>query len=200
MPSPITFYFDFSSPYAYFASHKIDGIAADFGRDVVWKPFMVGAIFKESGNQPLIHQPLKGDYCRQDWVRLGQYQGVPWVLPEPFPIATLAAARAYYWLEQTAPDKARPFARACFLRYFGDGADITTPGAVAEVGAGLGIDAEALKAACADPAIKQRLRSETEAALGAGVCGSPFFFIDGEPFWGSDRLWMMRRYLKNGSW
>ncbi|MCH7832743.1 MAG: 2-hydroxychromene-2-carboxylate isomerase [Proteobacteria bacterium] len=197
---PILFYFDFSSPYGYFAAQKIDQTVADFGRRVTWKPMMLGAAMKETGNVPLVHQPVKGDYCRRDWDRLARYMKVPWTMPDNFPIATLAAARAFYWLDDDDPALARKFAGAAFHAYFGEGRDITEAETVADIAEPLGVGRDALLAAVQDPAIKERLKDETAKALEAGVFGSPFVIIDGEPFWGSDRLWMIRRWLKSGGW
>ena len=103
MSDPVLFYFDFSSPYGYFAAQKIDETVADFGRRVTWKPIMLGAAMKETGNVLLVDQPIKGDYCRRDWNRLARYMEVPWTMPDKFPIATLAAARAFYWLDDGDP-------------------------------------------------------------------------------------------------
>ena len=200
MSDPVLFYFDFSSPYGYFAAQKIDETVADFDRQVTWKPMMLGAAMKETGNIPLAQQPIKGDYCRRDWDRLARYMEVPWTMPDPFPIATLAAARAFYWLDDGDPALARKFARAAFHAYFGEGQDITEAETVADIAEPLGIDKDALLSAVQDPAIKERLKIETTQALEAGVFGSPFVIIDGEPFWGSDRLWMIRRWLKSGGW
>ena len=197
---PVLFYVDFSSPYGYFAAQKIDETVADFGRQVTWKPIMLGAAMKETGNVPLAHQPIKGDYCQRDWDRLARYMEVPWTMPDPFPIATLSAARAFYWLDDDDPALARKFAHAAFHAYFGLGQDITGAKTVADIAEPLGIDPGALLAAVQDPAIKERLKDETTKALEAGVFGSPFVIIDGEPFWGSDRLWMIRRWLKSGGW
>jgi 2-hydroxychromene-2-carboxylate isomerase len=200
MSDPVLFYFDFSSPYGYFAAQKIDETVADFGRRVTWKPFMLGAAMKETGNVPLDNQPIKGDYCRRDWNRLARYMEVPWTMPDKFPIATLAAARAFYWLDDDDPALAKKFADAAFHAYFGEGTDITEAETIADIVEPLGVDRDALLAAVQDPAIKERLKIETTQALEAGVFGSPFVIIDGEPFWGSDRLWMIRRWLKSGGW
>jgi len=200
MSDPVYFYFDLSSPYGYFAAQKIDQTVADFDRTVVWKPIMLGAAMKETGNVPLAEQPIKGDYCKHDWERLAKYMEVPWKMPDPFPIATLAAARAFYWIDDYDPALAKKLALAAYHAYFGEGRDITAPETVAELAQPLGIDADALLAAVQDPAIKERLKQETTDALDAGVFGSPFVIIDGEPFWGADRLWMIRRWLKSGGW
>ena len=66
MADPIDFYFDFSSPYGYFAAEKIDALAAQHGRGVNWRPILLGAVFKVNGQQPLANIPLKGDYAAHD--------------------------------------------------------------------------------------------------------------------------------------
>jgi 2-hydroxychromene-2-carboxylate isomerase len=200
MPDPIKFYFDFSSPYAYFGALKIDEIAGAFEREVDWRPILLGVTMKATGNVSLAYQPVKSNYSKHDWERLSRFMDVPWTLPDSFPIATQAAARAFYWLRDNDEDLAKKFALACFHKYFGEGHNITERKAVADIGETLGIDREELLAAIVTDEIKQRLRDETEAATDAGVCGAPFFIVDGEPFWGSDRLWMIRRWLKSGGW
>ena len=200
MSEPIKFYFDFSSPYGYFAALKIDELAASFGRQVEWHPMMLGAAMKVTGAKPLAEIELKGDYCKNDWDRLARYMEVPWPLPAVFPIGTLAASRAFYWLDDQDDALAKRFALAAFNVYFGQGRDITPAETVAEFAEPLGVDRDALLAAVQDQAIKQRLKDETGKAIDAGVFGSPFYIIDGEPFWGADRLWMIRRWLKSGGW
>jgi len=200
MSEPIHFYFDFSSPYGYFAAFMIDDLAASFERDVTWHPMMLGAAMKVTGAKPLADIELKGDYCRADWDRMARFMKVPWTMPDTFPIASLAASRAFYWLDDQDSGLAKRFGLAAYDAYFGQGRDITAAENVAELAEPLGIDRDDLLAAIQDPAIKQRLKDETSQAIDAGVFGSPFFIIDGEPFWGSDRFWMIRRWLKSGGW
>lgn len=201
MSKPIEFYFDFSSPYAYFAAQKIDDVAMEFGnRDVEWKPFLLGVAMKITKNEPLAHQPIKGDYSEQDWDRLARFMKVPWQMPGKFPIASLAPARAYYFIYDMDKDVAKTFARACFNAYFSENRDITNKQTVCEIGMELGIDSNELSAALQDNALKERLKDETYAAVQAGVFGSPFFIVDDEKFWGSDRIWMIKRWLKTGGW
>jgi 2-hydroxychromene-2-carboxylate isomerase len=71
---------------------------------------------------------------------------------------------------------------------------------VIEIAGTLGIDAEKLRAALNDPAVKERLKTEVDAAVAAGVFGSPFIIIDGEQFWGADRLAQVERWLAKGKW
>ncbi len=200
MSDPIEFFFDFSSPYAYFATFRLEELSRAVGREVHWKPIMIGAAFKETGNQPLIHQPLKGDYVRHDWARQAGRMGVPWVLPDPFPIAALAPSRAFYWFDERGPEQAKTFAAAAFHAYFGEGKDISAPDALTGAIEAAGGEAGEVIAAIQQPALKEHLKQETMAAIGRGVCGSPFFIVDGEPFWGSDRLWMIKKWIRGDNW
>jgi 2-hydroxychromene-2-carboxylate isomerase len=197
---PIEFYFDFSSPYGYLAATQIDALAGRHGRSVDWRPFLLGAAFKETGQLPLVEQPLRGPYHRRDFERSARLVGVPFRLPEPFPFASLAACRAFYWLVDRDAASARALALALYRAAFAEGRPITTVEAVVAVAAPLGIEGDVLKQAVDDPAIKARLRQETERALARGVFGSPFVIVDGEPFWGSDRLPQVERWLATGGW
>ncbi|MEZ5862167.1 MAG: 2-hydroxychromene-2-carboxylate isomerase [Geminicoccaceae bacterium] len=195
MPEPIDFYFDFSSPYGYLASRQIGALAGKWGRAVTWRPMMLGAAFAATGGRPLVEIPLKGDYMKVDLVRTARLAGIPFRLPSRFPLATLAAARTYYWLVETSPAKAVPFAEAAFVAYFAEDRDISDRAVVADLLNRAGIDAAAAAAAIATPEIKDRLRAATDEAVARGVFGSPFFFVDGEPFWGFDRLPQIERRL-----
>ncbi|MBL6931768.1 MAG: 2-hydroxychromene-2-carboxylate isomerase [Rhodospirillales bacterium] len=200
MSDPIEFYFEFSSPYGYFAAQKIDQIAEDNGRMCLWKPFLLGAMFNKTGMAPLTHQPMRGEYGLHDWERLGRYMDVPWKMPKDFPVHSVAASRAFYWLEQQNPDQARLFAKSVYHAIFGEGIDISKPEVVADIAAPLFVDKDELLNGIQEQAIKDRLRNETDKAIERGVFGSPFFFVDGEGFWGSDRMWMVKKWLQSGGW
>jgi 2-hydroxychromene-2-carboxylate isomerase len=99
MSDPITFYFDFfTSPYSYLASERIDELAAKYGRKVQWRPVMLGAAFKASGMPLLVTIPFKGEYSKRDFDRSARFMGIPYRFPPKFPVSSLSAARAYYWL------------------------------------------------------------------------------------------------------
>ncbi len=200
MTAAIDFYFDFSSPYGYLAAQTIDDIGARHGIDVAWRPFLLGAVFKITGAQPLPQTPLKDRYAAIDMPRSARLIGVPFVMPEPFPFQSLAACRAYYWLAEDNPAKSRDFARAVFHGAFGEGRDMSSAEAVIEEAVKLGVDGAALGAALKDPAVKDRLRREVDDAIARGVYGSPFIFLDDEPFWGHDRLDQVDHWLETGGW
>lgn len=200
MAAPIEFYFDFSSPYGYIAAEKIDAIAAKHGREVLWRPILLGVVFKTTGMQALPGIPLKGQYALQDFPRSARYHGLPFHQPSVFPISTTAAVRAYYWLEARDPKAARALALALYRAYFVDAIDIASPDAVAGVAAKLGHVAPDVLAGLNDTATKDRTKLEVEKAMGKGVFGSPYILIDGEPFWGADRLEQVEKWLATGGW
>ena len=88
--------------------------------------------------------------------------------------------------------------RRCIRAYWVEDIDISSPEAAVAAAAGAGVDAVAARAAIDDPAIKSALKSEVERALARGVFGSPFVFVDGEPFWGLDRFDQIERWLSTG--
>jgi 2-hydroxychromene-2-carboxylate isomerase len=200
MPQPIEFYFDFSSPYGYMASTQIDPLAEKYGRTVTWKPFLLGAVFKISGSKPLVDLPMKGDYFLRDFQRSAAYYGVPFKLPPGFPFAPIAASRAFYWLTDRDPELAKRLAKIVYHAGLGIGRDVASIDVIAELAAPLGIKADELRAAVNDQAVKDRLRAEVDAAVARNVFGSPFIFVDGEPFWGADRLPQVEKWLKTGGW
>jgi 2-hydroxychromene-2-carboxylate isomerase len=200
MAAPIDFYFEFASPYGYLASTQIETLAGRHGRTVAWHPIMLGAAFKETGARPLMNTPLKGPYLLHDVPRFARLLGVPLTLPPVMPMNSLAASRACLWVEEADPAQAKRLAKALFHTHWGEGRDLGSPEAVAEIAAPLGIDPEALLAAVADQGIKNRLKARTQAAIDRGVFGSPFIFIDGEPFWGADRLAQTEAWLSSGGW
>lgn len=198
MSEPIEFYFDFSSPYSYIASEVIDALAEKYGRKVKWRPMLLGVVFQKTGQPLLVNVPLKGEYSLRDFARSARYHGVPFTFPAKFPLSTVSAARAYYWLHGQDCAKAREFAHAAFRAYWVGGRDISDLAVVQEIAAGLGVDAAALAAGIATPEIKERLKVETDTALAKGMCGAPYFVVDNEPFWGADRLPQIEKWLATG--
>lgn len=200
MPAPIEFWFDFTSPYGYVASERIEALAARHGRAVRWRPILLGPIFKVVGTGPLTQIPLKGDYSRHDFARMARYHQVAFRLPEKFPVGSQVAARAFYLIDDADPARAAEFAKRVYRAYFAEGRDISDPAVVMEAAAASGADMPALTQGLAGDAIKERLKAEVENAMKAGVFGSPWFVVDGEPFWGADRLPMLEEWISRGGW
>jgi len=200
MPSTIEFWFDFSSPYGYVASQLIGDVAARHGRAVNWHPILLGPVFKAVGTAPLAGLPIKGDYSKHDFARTARYHEIPFRLPENFPVGTQVAARAFYLIADGDADRARDFASRVFGAYFAEGRDVADPAVVLQLAAAAGADSAALAGPLKGDAIKERVRAEVENAMKAGVFGSPHFIVDGEPFWGVDRIPQMEEWMRTGGW
>ena len=197
--APIDFYFDFSSPYGYLLSERIDELAARFGRRVHWHPILLGVVFQATGSVPLTLQTsAKAAYWQLDFERSARYMGVPYRHPTHFPLPTQNAARAFYWLHGQDCAQARRFAHAVYRALFVDNRDISAPQTVFEIATDLGVDRSSLESALQNPEIKARLKDEVDHAMKAGVFGSPHVIIDGEAFFGADRLQQIERWLETG--
>ena len=199
MAEPIEFYFDFSSPYSYIASEQIDALAAKYGRTVEYKPLLLGAVFKASGSAPLteLYGP-KAQYAIRDFARSARHAGVPYRQPSRFPIASMAAKRSVVWLQQHRPERTAPFIHAVYRAFFVDDRDISDPAVVSDIAREVGIDTAALTAGIQQPEIKDRLRAQVERAIEAGFFGAPTIIVDGELFWGNDRMPQIERWLSDG--
>ncbi len=188
---PIDFYFDFASPYGYFMSEKIDALAAQHGRTVTWRPILLFAALRALGLPAPFEHPVKLEYITADFARSAKFLGVDYSLPPGFPALTQQAARAFYLLNSKAPNAANPFAQAVLRGYFRDGRDISGIDVVAQMvceqTASLGSAADVSDLLRTDEA-KALLQNAITAAVEKKVFGSPFVMIDGEPFFGVDRL------------
>lgn len=200
MAHPIEFYFDYSSPYGYLASTRIDELAARHGREVIWRPILLGVAFKTTGGQPLPMVPLKGDYSKRDFVRSAKFHGIDYRQPTVFPISGVAPSRAFYWADQRGPERAIALAKALLRAYFVEDVNISDPAGTLAVAEKLGFDAKAMETGMNDQNIKDLLKAEVDKAIARGVFGSPYVIVDGEPFWGMDRLDQVERWLANGAW
>ncbi|QJR15222.1 2-hydroxychromene-2-carboxylate isomerase [Usitatibacter palustris] len=196
----IDYYFDFSSPYGYVASHLVDGLAQRTGRAITWRPMLIGAVMKVTGQPLMASIPLKGDYSIMDFSRTARFHGVPYKAPSTFPVSSIAGVRAFYWLQDKHPALAVPFAKALYAAYFAEDRDISLAETVIEIAAKCGVDPAALSAALADPAVKDRTKQIVDASLALRVFGSPYFIVDGEPFWGVDRIPMLEEWVRRGGW
>ncbi len=184
----VTFYYDFSSPYAYLGATQIERVAAEHGARVRWRPILVGALFNAIGtpNVPLAEFPApKRDYYRRDLLHWAGHWGVPFRWPSRFPMRTVAPLRLALAVAATGGDLAA-VSLALFRAYWVEDRDIADPAVLREFGDVDGIEA---------PSVKQALRSATDEAIAAGVCGVPSFVVRGHLFWGQDRLELVSRTL-----
>lgn len=202
MAAPIQFYFDFISPYGYFASLRIEELAAHHGRAIDWRPMLLGvAVMKVMGLKPLLDTPLKGDYIRRDVLRHARRHGIALGRDlHASPGNPLPAARAFCWVRQHHPQLQAQMAHALYHAYWAEGRDLSTPQEVASIRLPAGLSPEAVAAGATSEEAATLLRNAVGASIQAGIFGSPTIVVDGEPFWGSDRLGDVDEWLRLGGW
>ena len=195
MSKTVDFYFDFGSPAAYLAWTQLPKIAADCQARIGWKPVLLGGIFQATGNRAPISVPLKGSYLFVDLARFAQRYGVPLRMNPSFPINTLSLMRIAAGLQLRQDSRLEDYCAAMFRAIWVDAQNMGDPGVVAHVLSQAGFDAQALLALGSEPAVKDELKTATDAAVQRGVFGAPTFFVDDKMFWGQDRLDFVREAL-----
>ncbi len=200
--APLHFYFDFISPFGYFASLRVEDIARRHGRTVEWHAMLLGvSVLKVMGLKPLLDTPLKGDYIRRDAQRYMRRHGMVLKRNLDDPVMDpRAAGRAFHYVKHHRPALAAPLAHALYDAYWAEGKDLSTADAVAAVPLPAGLDADWLRAGTASDEAGTLLRSAVDASLKAGIFGSPTVVVDGEPFWGVEKLELLEEWLGCGGW
>lgn len=184
----IEFWFDFASTYSYLSVMRIEDIASQARLSIRWRPFLLGPIFKSFGwsNSPFVLQKEKGEYMWKDMVRQCRKYGVPWTRPSTFPrLSVLPARVALYGAEQPWVGE---FCRRVMLQNFAADRDIAAEENIAGALQELQLPAASIIAAALSDANKLKLRAQTDHAKTLGIFGAPTFFVNGEMFWGNDRL------------
>ena len=189
MPDPIVCYFDFPSAHTYLGLNQLQDVAAKHDRAIDWRPVSIMDLWKAHDYMPIGNPIAKGRYIKKDFIRTAGLLGLPLNIPPSFPAGDLSGARQLAWhVRANDPDKAGALCVALMNAYWADGKDVVEPDVLAEVAASAGVDAEAVAAAATDDAAAKACADETRTAAEAGVFGAPHMVVDGEPFWGHDRI------------
>ena len=196
------FHFDFISPFGYFASLRIDALAAKYGREVEWRPMLLGvSVLKVMGLKPLLETPLKGDYIRREFSRYVRRHALELKRrPDDPMMDPRACGRAFYWTAAHQPQLAKPLARTLLHAYWADGLDLSTAQAIAALELPSGLERDALVEAIQGDESGRLLRAAVEQSLQLGVFGSPTVIVDGELFWGVDSFPLLEEWLATGGW
>jgi len=185
----LEFWYDFASTYAYLSAMRIKQLAAQRHVEVVWRPFLLGPIFKDQGwtTSPFNIYPAKGRYMVRDMARLAAQRGLAFSLPKTFPANSLNAARLGLIAERDG--FIDTYTQAVFAREFSDCAtDISSDETLLDILRGLGRDTGLLEQS-RQIVVKEALKARTQAAIDRDIFGAPTFMCDdGELFWGDDRL------------
>ena len=195
MSQGLEFFFDYGSPYSYLADTQLAELQGRVGCEIVYRPMLIGAVFKATGNSSPMFEPVEakrryGGIELQRWVaRLeGPFQTSP-----HFPINTLPIMRAAHAAQQAGCFEA--FHGAVYPAFWAEGKNVGDADVLASVLSAAGLDAGALQAAAQESAAKDALRETTEEAVRRGAFGAPTFFVGDEMFFGNDRLPFVERAL-----
>lgn len=194
MPKKVEFYYDFSSPYTYIASTRIEKVCEDNGAELEWKPFLLGGVFNETGVKPAVQIENKIAYLKKDLADTSRYYGVEFEFPEHFPLISVKPMRGAF----AASEKGLllPYNRHLFGLYWTEGKDLSQDGILRAAVSEVGIDPDWFMARIVEQEIKDRLKDETSRAAARGAFGAPTIFVDDKMFWGNDRLDYLDKYLK----
>jgi 2-hydroxychromene-2-carboxylate isomerase len=190
----VDFFFDYSCPYAYLASTQIEAICQRTGATLVWKPMLLGGVFRELGaaqNQSSVMSPQKAQHNLADMHRWASLWSVPLSMPEGHPMRTVDALRATL---ASPKDKLSQVIHSLYRAYWVDHQDMTARAVLVSALNRAGVDGETVIASI-DQQTKDQLKANTDEALARGVFGAPSAFVGEQMFWGQDRLWMVEEAL-----
>jgi len=181
-------WFDLASNYSYLTLMRIDALAERAGVTVRWEPFLLGPVFEAFGwkSSPFVLQKEKGAYVWKDMERQAAKYGLAWKKPAVFPQNTVLPVRVA--LFGRGEPWMHAFCRAMARANFAEDRDISGVEAVSEVLESLGLSAPEVLARAQSPEEKPKLRAQVQRAQALGIFGAPTFFVDGEMYWGNDRL------------
>ncbi len=194
----LRFYFDITCPYAYLASTKVEALAERMGATLLPRPILLGGVFRANETPQKLFAtlaPAKARHNFADMHRQATVLGLPLTMPANHPLRSVEALRALLIVGVESP-QFWPLVHALYRAYWAEGVDISTPAGLRSVLASVaGVDVEGVLARIEDPAIKQDLRERTDEAIAIGVFGVPAFVVDGELYWGADRMDQVERAL-----
>ncbi len=194
MTKTIECFFDFGSPATYLAWTQLPALAARHNAKLLWRPMLLGALFKATGNQSPAMNPAKGRYMLIDFQRYAKHYGVPMKFNPFFPVNTMTLMRGAVALQDDP--RFNDYLRTVFNAIWVEEQNMGEPEVVARVLAKASFDTAALMALCSDEAVKAKLKANTEEAAARGAFGAPTVYVDGEMFFGQDRLPMIEKALQ----
>jgi 2-hydroxychromene-2-carboxylate isomerase len=198
MSKTVEFFFDVGSPTAYLASTQIQKIATETGATLVYRPMLLGGVFKATGNSSPVTVPAKGKWMFSDMSLWAKRYGVTLKMNPFFPINTLPLMRGAVAMQMRMPEKFDAYLAAVMNAIWQDKKNMGDPAVIAEVLTQIGLDPGAFMAMIGDDEIKAALVKNTEEAVNRGVFGAPTFFVSDQMFFGQDRMVFVKEALSNG--
>lgn len=196
MSKTIDYYFFMISPFAYLGSRELERIAREQDAHINVMPVKVQTVFQETGGVPPAKRPKqRQDYRFVELERWSRERGRPLTLqPRHFPVNDDLAAGAVYAAGELGGDPLA-LAHALLAACWAEERNVSDPETVGEVAEAAGHDGARLVEVAASDEVQQTFQSRTREAIDRGVFGSPWYLVDGEPFWGQDRLGFVERRL-----
>ncbi len=194
MSRQVEFFFDYGSPFSYLADTQLAPLAQRTGATVVYRPMLLGAVLKETGNASPMAVPAKGRYMGMELQRWAKRYGVPFAANRFFPINTMRLMRAAVAAQQA--DCFAEYHRAIYPAFWVESVNLGEQDVIRSVLGKAGLDADLILARIEEPNVKEQLRLDTDEAVRRGVFGAPTFFVGEEMFWGNDRLMFVEEALK----
>ncbi|MQT13357.1 2-hydroxychromene-2-carboxylate isomerase [Segnochrobactrum spirostomi] len=199
MSRPIDYYFSLHSPWAFIGHAEFVALAARHGRPIVYKPVFLIELFEETGGLPLAKRhPARQHYRMIELKRWRDRRGLDFhTVPKHWPFSPALADRAVIALAASGRDP-EPFLTRAFAAAWQDERDLADEAVVAELAQAAGHDGAALVDAAKGSATAATYALNHADAVAAGVFGSPSYVVDGEVFWGQDRLDLVADMLASG--
>lgn len=194
MTKTVEFLFDFGSPTTYLAYRRLPRIVVETGATLVWQPVLLGGILQAAGNASPMNVPAKAAWMVRDLQKWADRYGTSFTMNSHFPVNTLFLMRGAVAMQRT--DGFAAYVEAVFTGMWQKGLNLGDAETLRELLAQYEIGFDALKAAAASDDVKLTLKAATEQAVSRGVFGCPTFFVDGEMFFGQDRLTFVEEALK----
>ena len=195
----VEFYFDLGSPYSYLAYYRLLQMAEQQEIQIVYKPILLGGVFKATGNRSPIEIPVKGVYSILDMQRWAEYYQIPMQMNPHFPMNTLTLMRILTGVQLLYLEKFEQVLKLLFDAMFGTPQNLNEPTVLAEVLKPSGFSVEDIMSMVQSDVVKQKLITETEQAILRGIFGAPTFFVGDEMYWGQDRLYFVEQALNKAS-
>lgn len=195
MNKSVEFFFDLGSPTTYLAYTQLPALCTETASKLIYRPMLLGGVFKATGNASPVTVPAKGPYLFKDLNRFAKRYSVDFKLNPYFPINTLLLMRAVTGMQLRHPERFETFIDCLFRALWVDARNLNDPATVGAVLSEGGFDPEYVLALTADEQVKEALKATTEEAIKRGVFGAPSMFVGAELFFGQDRLDFVREAL-----
>lgn len=197
----VEFYFDYSSPWTFYAFDRVEDFCTRNNAELIWKPFLVGGVFNKVNPSVYARRenpvPPKDAYYQKDMVDWGLFQGIKMIKPSIFPLNSVKALRGAFVAIEEGTISA--YSRACFESYWCNDKDLSQEDVLREIVSSVGMDADNFMAQIGDDRIKKKLFETTDEIIERGGFGSPTFFLNKtDMYFGNDRLELMEAAINRG--